>query len=344
MTMPPERHHPARAERHHPARAEPPGPASVARPVTSRQRTEVLYRAVAAARYAPSAYNAQPWRWCLSGDVLNLFVEPGRMLDVTDPHGRLAVISCGAALHHARLALAAQGWRATVVRRTGANSHGHLARLHLDTVAPTGPGAARLARSVRLRHTDSRPVTGAPLGAEDLRAVTTAFESQGVRLHVLRPDEVLGLTIATARTGTVEPAEAQWHDELALWAGDGRIVGSAKDLRLPASLGVPDRAATFAVLHGPGDQQHDWLQAGEALSAGWLVATALAVSVLPFSAPIERLGADETLRRALPELGWPYLMMRLGRHTTAAAARPTPRLPAGQLIDRTVASGAPERG
>jgi hypothetical protein len=309
-----------------------------------RTHTRALYRAVAAARYAPSAYNTQPWRWHLAGDVLNLFVEPGRMLDVTDPHGRLAVISCGAALHHARLALAAQGWRATVVRRPGPNSHRHLARLHLDTGAPTGPGTGRLARSVRLRHTDSRPVTGAPLGAEDLGTITTAFESQGVRLHVLRPDEILGLTVATARTGTVEPAEAQWHDELALWAGGGRIVGAAKDLRFPAPLGVRDRAATFAVLHGLGDQQHDWLQAGEALSAGWLVATGLAVSVLPFSAPIERLGAGETLRRALPELGRPYLMMRLGRHTTAAAVPRTPRLPAGRLIDRPMAAGAPDPG
>jgi hypothetical protein len=266
------------------------------------------------------------------------------MVNVTDPNGRLAVISCGAALHHARLALAAQGWRATVIRRPNANSHHHLARLHLEAVAPSSPRIARLAASVRLRHTDSRPVTGAPLGAADLCTITTAFESQGVRLHVLRPDEILGLTVATAPTGTVQPAEAQWHHELALWAGDGRIVGAANDVRLPAPLGVRNRAATFAVLHGPGDQQHDWLHAGEALSAGWLVATGLAVSVLPFSAPIERLGADETLRRALPEFGRPYLMIRLGRHTTAADAPRTPRLPTGQLIERTMASGGPDRG
>jgi hypothetical protein len=130
---------------------------------------------------------------------------------------------------------------------------------------------------------------------------------------------------------------------LALWTGGGRIVGAANDLRLPASPGVHDRAATFAVLHGPGDQQHDWLHAGEALSAGWLVATERAVSVLPFSAPIERHGAGESLQRVLPHLGRLYLMMRLGRHTTSTAAAHTPRLGADQIIERTAAPHGPDR-
>jgi hypothetical protein len=38
------------------------------------------------------------------------------MLYVPDPDGRLATISCGAGLHHARLMLAARGWRVTVTR------------------------------------------------------------------------------------------------------------------------------------------------------------------------------------------------------------------------------------
>jgi len=43
----------------------------VARPIDARTSTEALYRAVSAARYAPSADNAQPWQWRLSDDGLD---------------------------------------------------------------------------------------------------------------------------------------------------------------------------------------------------------------------------------------------------------------------------------
>jgi hypothetical protein len=55
---------------------------------------------------------------------------------------------------------------------------------------------------------------------------------------------------------------------------------------------------------------------------------------MPFSAPSEHAGAREILRRAVPELGCPYLMVRLGRHATEAVAPHTPRLTAAQTIER----------
>ncbi|MEV4643055.1 hypothetical protein AB0J80_37525 [Actinoplanes sp. NPDC049548] len=78
--------------------------------------------------------------------------------------------------------------------------------------------------------------------------------------------------------------------------------------------GGRDRAGTFALLHGPRDHPTDWLHAGEALSAGSLVASTLGVSVLPFSAPIEVTVAREALERVVLELGFPYLMVSMGRH------------------------------
>jgi hypothetical protein len=304
------------------------------RPISHRIMNEAFYRAVVAAGRAPSAHNAQPWRWRVSNGVLDLFLDAERMSQFADPEGRLATISCGAALHHARLTLAAQGWRVTVTRRPDAADPAHLARLHIDGAAPVSPDTAGLARAIRLRHTDLRPVTGGPVELADLRTIGAAFEAQHVSLAVLRPDQILGLTVATAHAEKMEPADAQWHAELALWAGGDRIAGALDDRRLPIAHGEHARAATFAVLHGPSDQDLDWLHAGEALSAGALVATDLGVSVMPFSAPIEHAGAREILRRAVPELGCPYLMVRLGRHATEAVAPHTPRLTAAQTIER----------
>lgn len=306
----------------------PPG----ARPISARRCTEALYRAVAAARYAPSAYNAQPWQWRLTDEGLDLFVESGRMAEAGVSSERLAVIGCGAALQHARLALAAHGWRVTVSREPHHADPRHLARLHIDAAAGIGRRAVHAARNVRLRHTDPRPVTGEPLRAQDLFALRAAVESEDTGLHVLRPDEILRLVLASAPADDIEPVEAQWYGELARWAGRSRIVGAGEDLRLPGPLGPQDRAATFAVLHGAGDTRLDWLRAGEALSAAWLVATGMRVSVLPFSAPIERPDAREHLRQTLGDLGHPYLVVRLGRHSGPMVAPHSPRLPVNRII------------
>jgi nitroreductase len=299
----------------------------VARPISTRSCTEALHRAVSAARYAPSAYNGQPWRWLLSDDGLDLYVETSQ-LDQADISGqRLATIGCGAALHHARVALAAQGWRTTVTRMPGGEPD-HLARLHIDAVTRISRRAVHAAQNIRLRHTEPRPVTGSALSAEDLAPLRTAVEAEGVRLHVLRPDEILRLVLASEPAAGKDAAEAQWYDELARWAGRERT----DDADERPGAGAPHRAATFAALHGPGEERLDWLRAGEALSAAWLAATATQVSVLPFSAPIERSAAREPLRRVLAGLGHCYLVVRLGRHTTPMDTPPSPRLPVERLM------------
>jgi hypothetical protein len=65
---------------------------------------------------APSIFNTQPWRWQITDGTLRLWADRGRQLLVADPEGRLLTVSCGVALHHARVALTAARHE-TVVRR-----------------------------------------------------------------------------------------------------------------------------------------------------------------------------------------------------------------------------------
>jgi hypothetical protein len=301
---------------------------------------EAFTAAATAAGRAPSIRNTQPWRWRLTGDVLDLFLDRSRLLADGDQDGRHAMISCGAALHHARLVLAAHGWRVTVTRLPTAEFT-HLARLRMDGPAAAGSTTARRAHAIRLRHTDQRPVTGKPLGPEDLGAIRAAVESQNTRMHVLRPDQVLDIAVATRRARGSATAVTQWQHELALWTGASRIVGAAADDAVwagrrgePSAAGDRDRAAMFAVLHGDNDARLDWLHAGEALSAGWLVATESHVSVLPLSTALEEFYDRRSRRRLLADLGHPYLVIRLGRHTTEDGAPRTTRLPADQIIEQ----------
>jgi nitroreductase len=303
--------------------------ASDGRPISARICAEALYGAVVAARQAPSAGNAQPWRWRLSGRDLDLFVEARPAADGEDADERLSIVGCGAALQHARLALAAHGWRATVTRQPVGADPRHLARLHIDAATGVSRQAVDAAHSVGLRHTDPRPVTGEPLSPPDLRELRTAVEVEGGRLHLLRPDEILRLVLAADPAGG-GPDETQWYDELGRWAGRGRL--NAADRRVPRQPHARPRAATFAVLYGPGDERLDWLRAGEALSAAWLVATRRQVSVLPFSAPVERPAARAPLVRLFDGHGHPYLVVRLGRQSDPAYAPSSTRLPVDQIL------------
>lgn len=182
-----------------------------------------IAEAAAAAGYAPSIHNTQPWRWRLTANTLELHRLPSRTLQVTDPDGRLATLSCGVALHHARVALSAQGWNVTVTRMPEGADSDLLARLHVDGRASVDPQSVLLLRTIPLRHTDRRPVTGAPVNPADLAdlaAITAAVEAQDTRLHTLRPDQILDLAAAADHAQRSEAADPAWQAELAYWTGD----------------------------------------------------------------------------------------------------------------------------
>jgi nitroreductase len=329
---------------------------STTHPIDGSAVTRALYKAATAAGHAPSIHNTQPWRWRLRGDTMDLFAERARMLDVTDPDGRLAILSCGTALHHARLALAAHGWRAEVTRLPDPADPDHLASLSVDGPAPIDAETERRAQTIRLRRTERGPAVGDPIGPDELHAITEAVESQSIGVHVLRSEQVYGLAAATSHAQTVEAAEVEWQEELSRWAGGARESGTGVPdsviPQAPPETTVPgrdfghageaptgeghDRAAVFAVLYGGGDEPIDWLRAGEALSALWLIATEIGVSVLPLSAAMEVVDSRETVRALLSGLGYPYLVVRLGHRAAGdPAGAQAPRLPVDQIIEHT---------
>jgi nitroreductase len=111
-----------------------------------------------------------------------------------------------------------------------------------------------------------------------------------------------------------------------------------RDFGRPGTLPVGaghDWAAVYALLFGDGDGPLDWLRAGEALSAAWLTATTIGVSVVPLSGVVEVAATWHTLRHLLSGLGHPYLALRLGIADPEQHGRPprTPRLPVAQVVD-----------
>jgi nitroreductase len=291
-----------------------------------------LAEAAAAAGYAPSIHHTQPWRWRISSDTLDLYLQRDRLLAVTDPDTRQATVSCGAALHHARTVLSAEGWHVTVKRMPDAADQDHLAQLRAYAPAPADPLAVRHVRTIPLRHTNRRPVIGAPVDGEDLRDINASVQAEGAWLKILKPDQVIELAAAADHAQQLGAGEPEWRTELAYWTAAHRPAGQPGDL--PISV-EHDRSALFAILYGRSDEPRDWLRAGEALSAAWLTATERGVSVMPLSAPVEVIGTRETMRRLLSYLDHPYLVLRFGTAEPAGADAPdAPRLPADQTIER----------
>ncbi|GAB7051619.1 Acg family FMN-binding oxidoreductase [Catenuloplanes indicus] len=312
---------------------------------TTRTAATVLAEAAATAGFAPSVHNTQPWRWRVLPDALELYAVPERKVLSIDPAGRLLTVSVGAALHHAVVALEALGLTASVERFDGPEL---LARITPSAPCEVTPAAMRRVQHLRTRRTDRRPTRDEAVAPADLTALQRIVADHGVQLHLLVDDQVYELAAAAGRAVEVAVRDPFVQHELDFWKAKTLPAESLPETpvqstvpnrdfgehgRLPIGEGH-DNFASYGVIFGPDDEPRTWLRAGEALSAAWLAAAERGIGVLPLSGVIEVDVTRTALRMTLAELGYPYLVVRLGLPDTEHAGPPaTPRMPAAQLID-----------
>lgn len=325
-------------------------------PEGGRTAAAVLAEAADAAGQAPSIHNTQPWRWQVSDDALDLYADRSRQLGVADASGRMLLLSCGAGLHHARVAVVAEGWRAAVDRFPSHGDPDHLARLTLAEQVPVTPDAMRVFQATLIRRTDRRPVIGRQIEPHAMEGLRQAANGEDTRLRVLDYDQVIELAAAVERAEEMEVLDPAYRAELAAWVGGTRPEGTGvpdsalpdhfdpsgvrdRDFglgrpgTLPVGGAVHDAGATYAVLHGDGDQPLNLLRAGEALSAVWLAAVAAGLALVPLTAVVEVAFTRELLRRMAG--AFPYAVMKIGVPDPDHPGPPhTPRL-SGTAVVRT---------
>jgi nitroreductase len=318
-----------------------------------------LAEAARLAQRAPSVFNTQPWQWRVGSNALELLRDPNRTLAVTDPAGRQLLLSCGAALHHARLGLTAAGRRITVTRFPDPDSPDLLARIDVRGRAEPDDQVRRLRGAVPRRRTDRRPFGATPVPEATLSRLREAARAEQTGLHLLRPEQIPTLAAAATRAAAVERADPAYRRALDEWthrppgSGDGVPAGTAVPagprpvpVRDFAPGGTPglavgpgdDRGAAYAVLHGPGDTAVDWLRAGEALSAVLLTAVVEGLGAAPMSDVLEVEESRLMVQGLLPA-GRPYLALRIGVPVAAEAPPPTPRRRPGTVIGFPPAPG-----
>jgi len=307
---------------------------------------DVLRQAAETALHAPSIFNTQPWRWELGDRTLTLWADRSRQLATTDPEGRMLTVSCGVALHHATLALAANGRRATIERLPDEANPDLLARITVTDSAASAEHDVRLRDAILARRTERRPFSDAPVPDGFIDQLRGSVEKHGVYLAELDADSLVRFQVTAARAGELDRDDPAYRAELTEWTH--RPAGSGDGV--PASTVVPDGPRTIplrsffpeggeALLPGPGhdggarylvlwtrdDEPDNWLAAGEAMSIALLETTAAGLAASPMTDVVEVPASRALLHRLLDNLGQAQVALRVGVPATTDLAPEAPR-------------------
>ncbi|GAA3453458.1 Acg family FMN-binding oxidoreductase [Dactylosporangium matsuzakiense] len=307
----------------------------------------VFTAAVGDAVQAPSIHNSQPWRFRLGDDGIEVMLDERRRLAAADADGRMARISCGAAVFNLRLGLAVSGLPA----RLGLGSGPVLVHLRPARPRPPTPTEARLHWQIPRRHTNRGAFADVPVDPCGPHQLMAAARGEGAWLDFVTDDAALVSLAELIRDADARlRADAAYTAELRAWStgADHRVEGigalAAGAAPHPAELltrrdfGGPGRAMTCDVARRPvvavlgvlGDDSDDALRAGLALQNVLLTAADLGLATAMYSQPIEVPATRERLRAAVGRIHDPQLVLRFGYAPTTCY---TNRRPVTDVID-----------
>lgn len=317
---------------------------------------KVIEDAVYLACRAPSYHNSQPWRWVVEAAQLHLFVDADRLV-ATDRGGREALISCGAALDHLRVAMAAAGHESHVDYYPNPNDHTHLASIDFSPISFVTSGHRRRADAILQRRTDRLPF-GPPNDWDDFeRMMRTVVYADVSAVDVISASDRAELAEASSLTEALRLYDSEYHAEMNWWTApyevsDGvprsALVSAAESDRVDVGRSFPvthneerrvtmgDDRSTILVISALDDVRRDVLGCGETLSAVLLEATMAGLSSCTLTHMTE-VAASRDIVAAITGRPLPQVLVRLG---TAPALEeipaPTPRRPLSEVLHFTV--------
>jgi hypothetical protein len=316
---------------------------------------EVAAYVVAAAVWAPSVHNTQPWRFTVEGSEITLRADAGRRLAVADPAGREMMMSCGAALFTARLALRSLGYVPETRVLPNRSDPMLVARLRWRQHAePTG-GEEQLFSQVTRRRTHRGGFEPVPVPASLIERLRQDAARYDTALRVAATDQARAVLAAiTEMADNVERRDSAYVQELRAWApppGSTRLDGvpasayparaeltspnfPARDFALGRGWGLPystriSRArftGVVCILATPVDSPAAWVGAGQALQRILLTSAVCGVAAAIHSQPAEVAELREANRAQLGDGSYPQLVLRLGTAIQDAISvrRPAP--------------------
>ncbi|MGH3562336.1 MAG: Acg family FMN-binding oxidoreductase [Mycobacterium sp.] len=310
---------------------------------------EVIKDAVRLACRAPSLHNSQPWQWVLADDGrLQLFLDPSRVM-LSDRSGREALIGCGAALDHLRVAMAAAGWCTQVNRFPNPNDPNHLATMDFTRMDYVTEDQRHRADAILLRRTDRLPFN-APMHWKSFEPVLrNAVNCDAVRLDVMPDDLRSCLADASKFADSLRLYDSWYHTELGRWTAPfevsegipySSLISAAESDRVDVGRAfpaihhserrtqVPEDYSTILLLSTGADSRPDALATGEVLSVVLLECTMAGLATCTVTHITEVRATREMVEGCLEHEGVPQVLIRVGvAPAMEEAPPPTPRRP-----------------
>jgi nitroreductase len=313
---------------------------------------ETIRTVLSMATWAPSVHNSQPWRWRVGESSLDLYADPSRHLPHTDPDRRDLILSCGAALHHCVVALAAMGWQATVHRMPRPKEPEHLAVVKVHRHPATELDVA-LAAAIPRRRTDRRHYSSWYVPAGDITVMAVRAQHAGVIVREV--PSLSNLRHIVAQAVWQHATDHDYLAELATWSGRHASVDGVPARNTPISdpaAPLPSRLFAGPALAQPPDTEpavddavvlalgtkEDTplarLRAGEATSLMLLTATAEGLASCPVTEPLEIAETRHALQAGMfGDGGFPQMLLRIGwAPANADPLPPTPRRPLSEVV------------
>jgi len=309
------------------------------------------------ASLAPSVHNTQPWSFTWDGVSLGVREDAARSLPVLDPSGRERIVSCGAAVLHARLAFAERGWDVSTAVLPDPADPQLLARLTVRGRRDPSAHEHALAGAIPVRSTDRDPFDSTPVTADELELLRAAAEQEGSWLRAVREDgqdEAVELQVLLSHADDSQRSDPAYLAELEAWRREREqegipsralpsvpveLRGSSWVLRdfdagkgehaAAGSEPPPAEHPTVVVVGTEGDERRDWLTAGQGLGRLLLQATVAGLAVQPMTQVLEVPVLRARMRHVLGVVGHPQMLLRVGHGRSAPVSR---RRPAAQTV------------
>jgi hypothetical protein len=314
----------------------------------------VLKTAVQLACRAPSVHNSQPWRWVAQDDVVHLFVDRHRRVPATDQSGRDAILSCGAALDHLRVAMTAAGLLPSTTRLPNPVNPDHLASIEFSKMDHVTEAQRQRAQAILQRRTD-RLAYGSPTYWDRFEPVLrSALDESVATLDILSDDQRPRLAAASQLSESLRREDSSYHIELQWWTSPfalvagippNALVSDIERRRVDVGRDFPVRShqdrrpeigvdwSKILVLSTRGDTPADVLGCGEALSTVLLECTMAGLATCTLTHLIEPKESRDVVRTLIGD-GEPQVLIRVGMAPPLEAIpAPTPRRPVAGVLE-----------
>jgi nitroreductase len=304
-----------------------------------------------AAHLAPSIHNTQPWRLRGRDSGLDLYEDSSRGLPGTDPLGRDRLISCGAAVRNAEIAMSRLGHVPVTTLLPGGPAAPLVASLRSGAARRPSAEVEQLYRAIFDRRTHRRIYMTSHSRDDLLPVLAAAVAPFGARLGVLEPGRrarFAGMVWSAAqqqardddkrrelrewtrpdRSGDGVPAESQGT---APFPVDGLLTRTPPITESPPGWVQEDLAnGTIAVLLTRRDGREEWLQAGRALENLLLTLTAEGLVASFLNQAVQQEEFRPELAAVVGEVGVPQMVLRIGEPLVTVPR--TPRRPLAEVL------------